>query len=106
MDRMTRRLVGNTDAEIWAEEFVRLMETKPEIATDRETMVGWFANAIMAGHDEVKNREVFAIGWLSAHFAALADAWEGNAPDWFPQPPEWLELWERALDETQEVAAA
>jgi hypothetical protein len=39
-----------------------------------------------------------ALGWLSAELAARADAWNGNAPDWFPEPPEWLELWERALD--------
>ena len=41
-----------------------------------------------------------AIGWLSAEFAARADAWNGNAPEWFPEPPEWIELWDRALAET------
>jgi hypothetical protein len=41
--------------------------------------------------------EVEAIGWLSAELAARAGAWAGNAPDWFPQPPEWLELWDKAI---------
>lgn len=40
---------------------------------------------------------VAAIGALSADLAARADAWNGNAPDWFPEPPEWLELWNRAI---------
>ena len=38
-----------------------------------------------------------AVGYLSAELAARADAWNGNAPDWFPEPPEWLELWDKAL---------
>jgi len=41
---------------------------------------------------------VSAIGALSAELAARADAWNGNAPEWFPEPPEWLELWEKALE--------
>jgi hypothetical protein len=46
-------------------------------------------------HDTIE-----AIGWLSAHLAHEADAWNGNAPAWFPEPPQWLELWEQALMET------
>jgi hypothetical protein len=38
-----------------------------------------------------------AIGWISAELAGRADAWNGNAPDWFPEPPEWLTLAERAI---------
>ena len=44
---------------------------------------------------------VGAIGWLSAYLADKADAWNGNAPEWFPQPPEWLDLWDRALAEAR-----
>lgn len=47
-----------------------------------------------------KGQLVEIIGLISADFAARADAWNGNAPDWFPQPPEWLELLEKALDIT------
>ena len=50
-------LVGQTDAKIWAEEFVRIIKDKPQIATDEGTMMTWFANAIMAGYDK-KAREV------------------------------------------------
>lgn len=46
-----KRLLGNADAKVWAEEFVKLCNKKPEIATDEGTMIGWFANAIMAGWD-------------------------------------------------------
>jgi len=42
-----------------------------------------------------------AIGHLSADLAARADAWNGNAPEWFPEPPEWLELWQKALEATE-----
>lgn len=53
---------------------------------------------------EATPREVRAIGYLSAELAARADAWNGNAPEWFPEPPEWLELWEEALERTKEVS--
>ena len=52
---------------------------------------------------EPTGREIKALGWLSAHFAGLADAWNGNAPDWFPEPPEWITLWEQALKETADA---
>ena len=45
-------------------------------------------------------REALALGWLSAELAGRADAWNGNAPEWFPEPPEWIELWQQALDAT------
>lgn len=40
------------DARVWAAAFVRYVTEKPSIATDVETMAGWFANAIMRGYDE------------------------------------------------------
>lgn len=50
-------LVGNTDAQRWAQEFVRMAEANPAIPTDEGTMIGWFANAIMAGYDEGQRKE-------------------------------------------------
>jgi hypothetical protein len=47
-----------------------------------------------------------AIGYISAELAARADAWNGNAPDWLPEPPDWLDLWEHALDATKSDAEA
>ena len=50
-------LIGQFDAKIWAEEFVKTVKKKPKIAKDVGTMIGWFANAIMAGYDEGKKEE-------------------------------------------------
>lgn len=46
-------------------------------------------------------RETLALGHLSAELAARADAWNGNGPEWFPEPPEWLALWTLALEATR-----
>ena len=40
-----------TDATIWVNEWLKTIKEHPEIPTDKETMIGWFANAIMAGYD-------------------------------------------------------
>ena len=45
------------DAREWAAEFIRVVGFKPSVATDEDTMVSWFASAIMAGHDEAKRRQ-------------------------------------------------
>ena len=49
-----KKLMGNFDAKIWAEEFVKIVKEKPEISSHEQTMLGWFANAIMAGYDHAK----------------------------------------------------
>lgn len=46
------------------------------------------------------SRETLALGWLSAELAHRAGAWDGDAPEWFPAPPEFLTLWQEALDAT------
>jgi hypothetical protein len=51
-----------------------------------------------------RDQYVEAIGWISAELAGRADAWRGNAPDWFPEPPEWLRLAERAVETTERAA--
>lgn len=43
------------DAAIWAREFVATNKTF-KIAESEATMLGWFANAIMAGYDEANRR--------------------------------------------------
>ena len=55
---------------------------------------------------EPTGRETLALGWLSAELANRADAWNGNAPKWFPEPPEWLSLWVQALNATAEEAGS
>ena len=48
-----------------------------------------------------KGRAILVLGYISAELAARSGAWDGNAPDWFPEPPEWLELWEEGLRKTE-----
>lgn len=43
---------GQTDAYEWADAFLIITKDNPDILTDRDTLMGWFANAIMAGYDE------------------------------------------------------
>lgn len=57
MSATEMELVGNTDAQTWAREFVKMVQANPAIPTDEGTMIGWFANAIMAGHDEGRRIE-------------------------------------------------
>ena len=51
----TNKLIGNTDASVWADEWcdiaTELRDGGTEII-DWGWMIGWFANAIMAGFDE------------------------------------------------------
>ncbi len=64
------------DARVWADKFAETLAKHPQIAADRDTMLGWFANAIMAGYDEAQRRnraaspgegreaDIDANGWL------------------------------------------
>ena len=47
-------LAGEFNARKWAAQFVKTYSQIPEIASDEETMVAWFASAIMAGYDKAK----------------------------------------------------
>ena len=51
-------LVGTFDARVWAEQFVDRFKGSRIGPGDvsEETMIGWFANAIMAGYDERARR--------------------------------------------------
>lgn len=40
-----------TDAEIWADRWLIEVNKHPTMERDRGVMIGWFANAIMAGYD-------------------------------------------------------
>lgn len=55
-------LIGETDAQVWAREFVKLMTSlspadRSNFVTDEGVMIGWFANAIMAGYDQREREE-------------------------------------------------
>lgn len=44
------------DAQVWARKWLEITADKPEVATDEGAMIGWFANAIMAGYDSAMLR--------------------------------------------------
>lgn len=44
-------LHDTTDATIWTKEWLQTIKANPGIPTDEGAMIGWFANAIMAGYD-------------------------------------------------------
>lgn len=44
------------DARDWAKAFVEHVKANPAIATDEDTMLAWFANALMRGYDEFARR--------------------------------------------------
>lgn len=47
-------LIQEMSAEIWADEWLKRLSVNPSMATDKGSMLGWFANAIMAGYDTAK----------------------------------------------------
>ena len=49
------------DAQVWAKEWLKIVKKNPSIATDEGTMIGWFANAIMAGYDSCYRKYKFAL---------------------------------------------
>lgn len=50
-------LIGEFDAEVWANQWLEVIAKNPTIPTDKGTMIGWFANAIMAGYDKGRRDE-------------------------------------------------
>lgn len=66
-DERVQFLVDNSwmqsmDAEVWAKKFIEYKKrnrwTHSDI--DESLMIGWFANAIMAGYDEATRRAAYA----------------------------------------------
>ena len=49
-----RSIHSNPDAKAWADLFV---DTFPGLADKRDLMLGWFANAMMAMHDSIKQKQ-------------------------------------------------
>lgn len=45
------KIPQSMDAVVWADEWLEIIKENPSIPTDRDTMIGWFANAIMCGWD-------------------------------------------------------
>jgi len=53
-DDLGVRLSGEFDASVWAREWNKMF---PVHRPSEETMVGWFANAIMSGYDHARRTE-------------------------------------------------
>jgi hypothetical protein len=45
------------DAVIWTDGWLKTISKFPGIPTDRDAMIGWFANSIMAGYDAGRRAE-------------------------------------------------
>jgi hypothetical protein len=96
-----------TDAAKWAEKFCEIFPESPA----EGTMIGWFANAMCASEEErrVKDEQtqMRALGLLATTLAARlgvagpgdvhGETWRDGAPEWFPQPPEWIDLWRKCV---------
>lgn len=66
-----RAIHHNPDAKAWADLFV---QTFPAQADQHELMLGWFANAMMAMHDHLAQKEKPAAQDVEALVEALKDA--------------------------------
>lgn len=66
--------LSSFDARVWARSFIEHNKIDPSIARDEETMVTWFANALMRGYDEYAN-----IDWVKRAGRARALLFESQA---------------------------
>jgi hypothetical protein len=85
-------LIGEFDAMVWAERFVKRVTAKPTIATDASTMLAWFSGAIMAGYDTARRRndeEPVLIEVLRQCVEALRLTREYVGEDLLPALPGW-----------------
>jgi hypothetical protein len=64
------------DAQVWAEEFYKHEISKGLHRTDPGEMLGWFANAIMAGYDTARSRDADELSRLKALCEELREALE------------------------------
>jgi len=87
VDDYDRSIHSNPDAEAWAEFFMRSMKQQGlEVEhIPKDLMVAWFANAMMAMHDHLKNRWVgltdeeiteLLCNYLTSQFQSFARAIE------------------------------
>lgn len=87
MSGKTSSPLGSFDARVWAKEFMRCNNglsgpfVSSHVQVDEETMVGWFANALMRGYDERRSREN---GWQKFTRDTYAEFLAKNP---YPPPP-------------------
>jgi hypothetical protein len=59
------------DARRWTSAWLETIATNPAIPTDEGTMIGWFANSIMAGYDEAMRRSTRRADRLRSALAGI-----------------------------------
>lgn len=74
---MTKFDSSSTDAQYWAKEFMKIWQNEPIDIMDEEMMVGWFANAIMAGYDEARRKYEMVNYHNVTMRHVLGDAYDG-----------------------------
>ncbi len=107
-----KSLVGEINATRWVNEWFKTIKKHPDIPHDEDTMLGWFANAIMAGYDEVDKKHEKRLqnlrdackvqcangNWnYSEYMHGMANGlilavsiFEGTNPEYKEAPKEWL----------------
>lgn len=88
-------IVGETDAYKWADYWLQVSKEYPQIVKDRDAMMTWFANAIMAGYDSASKPSPKRI----VHVKVGGEFGDGQPP-WIPGPNEIAEArqqWQTAL---------
>ena len=53
---MNQQWPHTIDAKVWVKEWAKTVMQNPSIPFDEGAMIGWFANAIMAGYDTAMYR--------------------------------------------------
>ena len=95
---------GEFDAHEWAIEFDRIY---PDHRPDIDTMLGWFANAIMTGYDRAKNESAAADQATIATLRAALDGLVEAADKWLAAPASHPEIgfadFHKALATAREV---
>ena len=64
------KLLGSMDAKVWTDEFMATKARLGDEEFDHAMMLGWFANAIMAGFDEATRRQQATIADLQGQLKA------------------------------------
>ena len=74
---MDVNLTQTADAQVWAKEWLKTIKEHPTIPTDEGAMIGWFANAIMAGYDDCYRK--YKLAMTEQPYEETAEAFKRRA---------------------------
>ena len=63
---------------MWAKEFMKIWQNEPIDIMDEDMMLGWFANAIMAGYDEARRKYEMTNAHEATMRHVLGDAYDNS----------------------------